>query len=74
MCPACGKEPEIQDHKWRCQDEQYAVIKRKFMTEKDEEELRTESRFTQSTLLLQRSKELIEWNEIHRKEDCKECG
>ena len=49
---------------WRCQDEQYAVIRRKFITEKDEEELRKESTFTQSTLLLQRSEELIEWNEI----------
>ena len=44
VCPACGKEPETQDHTWRCQDEQYAVIRRKCTTEKDEEELRKESR------------------------------
>ena len=53
VCPPCGKEPETQSHMWRCQDEQYAVIREKFMTKKDEEE-RKESMFTQTTLLLQK--------------------
>ena len=58
MCPACGEGPETQDRVWRCQEKQYAVIREKFLTKKNEE-LRKESRFTQTTLLLQRSEELI---------------
>ena len=46
MCPACGKEPETQSHMWRCQNEQYAVIRKRFMTETDEEEMKKESMFT----------------------------
>ena len=52
VCPACGKEPETQSHMWRCPHEQYAVIRKRFMTE-NEEEMRKESIFTQTTLLLQ---------------------
>ena len=58
MRPACGEGPETQDRVWRCQEKQYAVIREKFLTKKNEE-LRKESRFTQTTLLLQRSEELI---------------
>ena len=54
---------------WRCQERQYAVVREKFMTKKAEEQLRRESRLTPTTLLLQRSEELITWNEIHRRED-----
>ena len=43
---------------WRCQEKQYAVVREKFLTKKNEE-LRKESRFTQTMLLLQRSEELI---------------
>ena len=39
------------------------------MAEKDKEEMRKESVFTQTTLLLQKNEELITWNEAHRKED-----
>ena len=53
-----GKEPETQDHMWRCQDDQYAVIIEKFMTKKEEEDLRKESVFTQITLLLQKNEDL----------------
>ena len=67
--PACGKEPETQSHMWRCENEQYAVIRKRFMTEKDEEEMRKESMFTQTTLLLLENEELITWNDAHRKED-----
>ena len=52
VCPACGKEPETQSHMWRCPNEQYAVIRKRFMTE-NEEEMRKESIFTQTALLLQ---------------------
>ena len=55
VCPACGKEPNSQSHMWRCQNEQYAVVRKRFMTEKDEEEMRKESMFTQTTLLLQKN-------------------
>ena len=41
----------------------------RFTTKKDDDELRTESLFTQTTLLLQKNEELIAWNEAHRKED-----
>ena len=69
VCPACGKEPETQSHMWRGPNEQHAVIRKRFMTEKDEEEMRKESIFTQTTLLLQTNVELITWNEAHRGED-----
>ena len=47
------------------------VIRKRFMTKKDEEELRKESLFTQTTLLLLQKNEelLIAWNEAHKKED-----
>ena len=35
-----GIESETQDHVWRCQVQQYVVIRERFMTKKDEEELR----------------------------------
>ena len=51
-------------------NEQYAVIRKWFMTEKDEEELRKESMFTQTTLpCSKKNEELITWNEARRKED-----
>ena len=62
------KGPETQDHMWRCQEKQHAVIREQFMTKKDEEELRKESRLTQAALL-QRREELITWNETHRKDE-----
>ena len=46
------------------------------MAKKDEEELREESLFAQTTLLFQKDEELIAGNEAHRKEDdvCGKAG
>ena len=63
VCPSCGKESEAQDHMWRCHKQQYVVIRERFMTKKDEEELNKESLFTQSSLLLQTNWGFIASNE-----------
>ena len=39
---------------WRWQQKKYTVIRETFMTKKDEEEMRKESMFTQTALLLQK--------------------
>ena len=66
----------IRDPRPHVEMQQYTVIREKFMTEKDEDELRKESMFTQTTLLFQQTEELITCNDIHRTEDeffCKNC-
>ena len=49
-------------------EQQYLVTRERFITRKDEEELRIESLFTQTMLFVQKNEELIPWNEARRKE------